>query len=85
MAERAEGVQVRLRRNLDGAYFRVERDGRWENVCYSDMEQRERDRIAEMRAERSTPEEQAAWWRSLADHLADSLYDVGEQLGLMYE
>ena len=24
-------------RNLDGAYFRVQRDGKWLNVCYSDM------------------------------------------------
>lgn len=72
-------------RNLDGIYFRVERDGKWTNVCYSDMEQGERDEIARKRAKVSTPEEQAAWWRSMADLLADQLYDMGEQLGVVCE
>ena len=72
-------------RNLDGIYFRVERDGKWVNVCYSDMESAERDEIAAKRAESSTLEEQVAWWRSTADLLADQLYDMGEQLGVMCE
>lgn len=72
-------------RNLDGIYFRVQRDGKWQNVCYSDMEQRERDEIASRRAETSTLAGQVQWWRSLADILADQLYDMGEQLGVMCE
>ena len=76
---------TRKQRNLDGIYFRVERDGKWVTVCYSDMEQAERDEIAAKRAESSTPEEQVAWWRSMADLLADQLYDMGEQLGVTCE
>ena len=76
---------AKKQRNLDGIYFRVERDGKWGNVCYSDMEQAERDEIARMRAEKSTVEEQAQWWRSMADILADQLYDMGEQLGVTCE
>jgi hypothetical protein len=76
---------AKKQRNLDGVYFRVKRDGKWDNVCYSDMEQDERDEIARMRAEKSTIEEQAAWWRSMADILADQLYDMGEQLGVTCE
>ncbi len=72
-------------RNLDGIYFRVKRDGKWANVCYSDMESAERDEIAAKRAESSTLEEQVAWWRSMTDLLADQLYDMGEQLGVMCE
>ena len=75
----------KIQRNLDGIYFRVERDGRWQNVCYSDMTKIERDEIAEKRAEHATPEEQAAWWRSMADILADQLYDMGEQFGIVGE
>lgn len=75
----------KMQRNLDGIYFRVKRDGRWQNVCYSDMEHAERDEVARKRAETSTPEEQAAWWRSMADLLADQLYDMGEQLGVVCE
>lgn len=75
----------KMQRNLDGVYFRVQRDGKWQNVCYSDMEQAERDDVARKRAETSTPAEQASWWRSMADILADQLYDMGEQLGVMCE
>lgn len=80
-----EKRMAKKQRNLDGIYFRVERDGKWCNVCYSDMEQRERDEIARKRAETSTPAEQAQWWRSMADILADQLYDMGEQLGVTRE
>ncbi len=73
----------KMQRNLDGVYFRVERDGEWCNVCYSDMEQRERDEVARKRAESATPAEQAQWWRSMADILADQLYDMGERLGVV--
>lgn len=75
----------KTQRNLDGIYFRVKRDGKWQNVCYSDMEQQEREEIAAKRAEHATPEQQAQWWRSMADLLADQLYDMGEQLGVMCE
>lgn len=26
-----------MQRNLDGVYFRVERDGKWQNICFSDL------------------------------------------------
>ena len=63
----------------------MQRDGKWLNVCYSDMTSTERDEVARKRAENATIEEQMSWWRSLADILADSLYDMGEQLGVMCE
>jgi len=72
-------------RNLDGIYFRVQRDGKWCNVCYSDLEPHEREEVARKRAKNSTIEERAAWWRSMADLLADALYDMGEQLGVVCE
>ena len=73
----------KMQRNLDGIYFRVKRDGKWCNVCYSDMEQAERNEIARKRAENSTLAEQVQWWRSMADHLADHLYAMGGSLGLV--
>ncbi len=80
-----EKQMAKKQRNLDGVYFRVKRDGRWQTICYSDMEQRERDEIARKKMETSTPAEQAQWWRSMADMLADQLYDMGEQLGVTCE
>jgi hypothetical protein len=73
---------TKKQRNLDGVYFRVKRDGKWIPVCYSDLTQGERDGIAARRARNATPEQQAQWWRSLADILADQLYDIGEQFGI---
>lgn len=76
---------TKIQRNLDGVYFRVKRDGEYGNVCFSDMTAEERDEIAASRAENTTPEQQIAWWRSMANILADQLYDMGEQLGVMCE
>jgi len=78
-------MRNKVQRNLDGIYFRVERDGIWQNVCYSDMTKPERDTVVADRMAGRTPEEQAQWWRSMADMLADQLYDMGEQLGVMCE
>ena len=32
-------------RNLDGVYFRVERDDKWHNVCFSDLSEAEMDKV----------------------------------------
>lgn len=26
-----------MNRNLDGVYFRIKRDGEWNNICFSDL------------------------------------------------
>lgn len=38
-----------MNRNLDWVYFRVYRDGKWQNICFSDMTQEERDEVTEGR------------------------------------
>ena len=45
----------------------------------------ERDEIARKKAKHATPEQQAEWWRSMADIMADALYDMGEQFGIVGE
>lgn len=32
-------------RNLDNVYFRVERDGVWKNICFSDLSEEEMDKV----------------------------------------
>lgn len=32
-------------RNLDGCYFRVKREGKWQNICFSDLTKDERDEV----------------------------------------
>lgn len=32
-------------RNLDYIYFRIERDGVWKNICFSDLSEEEMDKV----------------------------------------
>lgn len=57
-------------RNLDGAYFRVERDGKWMNLCFSDLTETERNKIM---GDKAVP-----WFISMCNHLADTLHAMGE-------
>ncbi len=34
-----------LKRNLDGVYFRVEREGKFQSICYSDLTDAEMDEV----------------------------------------
>lgn len=65
------------KRNLDGVYFRVERDGKWENVCFSDMTKEERNKVMENR--------DSEWLKSMCQILADTIADIGEQFDLVCE
>lgn len=66
-----------MNRNLDGAYFRVERNGKFENVCFSDLTMEEKDKVCEGRS--------AEWFKSLAYHLAFCLKDLGDSLDITCE
>ena len=63
-----------VKRNLDGCYFRVERNGKWQSVCFSDLTAEEREK---MMAERN-----AEWLASLCNHLADKLRRIGDELDI---
>lgn len=76
---------MKTQRNLDGAYYRVERDGKWQNVCYSDMTPDERKRTIYDRMCDKPLDEQVGYYRRLAEIMADKLYDMGEQLGVVCE
>ena len=70
---------------MDGVYFRVQRDGRWKNICYSDMTADERQSTIYDRMSEKPLDEQASYYRCLAELMADQLYDVAEQLGVACE
>lgn len=40
---------VEMNRNLDGCYFRVKRDGKYEAVCFSDLTAEEREEVCKDR------------------------------------
>lgn len=77
--------KTKIQRNMDGVYFRVERDGRWQNICYSDMTADERRAVIYDRMNERPFVDQASYYRCLAEIMADQLYDVAEQLGVVCE
>lgn len=66
-----------MNRNLDGCYFRVNRMGKYENVCFSDLTEAEREAVCSDRS--------AEWYKSLAYHLGDSLRRIGDALDIVME
>lgn len=64
-----------MNRNLDGCYFRVNRDGKWQNICFTDLTHEERDKVLEGRT--------AEWLKSLCVYLADVINGIGEQFDIV--
>ena len=64
-----------MKRNLDGIYFRVKRNGKYENVCFSDLTESEREEVCKDRP--------AEWYKSVAFHLADRLQTIGDYLNIV--
>lgn len=64
-------------RNLDGVYFRIKRNGKYGNVCFSDLTAEERERVCENRS--------ADWLKHLSFHLADVIKRIGDEFGIEME
>lgn len=57
-------------RELCGVFIRTERDGEWQNICFSDMTEEEMDTFL---ATKDKP-----WVDSLAKILAKKLHEIGD-------
>ena len=64
-------------RNLDGAYSRVQRNNKWQSICFSDLTEEE---MKEVMKDKSNE-----WLQSLAIGLAKTLRNIGDQLDLSME
>lgn len=62
-------------RELDGVYFRVERDGKWHNLCFSDMTEEERGKVMEGRS--------AEWLKGLAQCMASTVRQIGDHFDIV--
>lgn len=69
-----------MNRNLDGCYFRVCRNGKWETHCFTDLTKEEREQVANVDGGRP-----AEWWKTLAYHLADTIQQIGNELDIVCE
>lgn len=63
-----------MNRNLDGVYFRVKRGEKYENICFSDMTEDERDKIME--------DKPVEWLKAMCEILASTLRGIGDQFNI---
>lgn len=66
-----------MNRNLDGVYFRIKRDDKWQNICFSDLTEDERQEMMKNRS--------IEWLKSLCNILANKIKEIGDQFDLMCE
>ncbi len=62
-------------RDLDGVFFRVERDGKHESVCFSDLTEEQMRAVIEDRP--------AGWLREMCVILGKTIRDIGDQLDIV--
>lgn len=60
----------RINRKLDGVYFRIKRDDKWENICFSDLTEEEMNKVLAGR--------NAEWLKSLCIILGQNLREIGD-------
>ena len=57
-------------RYLDGVYFRIKRNGKYENVCFSDLTEEEMNEVMNNKDEK--------WLKSLAVILGKKIKEIGD-------
>lgn len=62
-------------RNLDGSFFRVKRDGKWQNICFSDLTSDERLQVLEGR--------DIEFMKRLCLIMADELKRIGDECNIV--
>ena len=62
------------KRNLDGIYLRVQRDGKWQNLCLSDMTQEELEEILNP--------ERGEWLKGAVIRLATVIREIGDMFDI---
>lgn len=66
-----------MNRNLDGVYFRINRDDSWQSICFSDLTEEEMDNVLKDKSEE--------WLRRMCKILGETIKDIGEQLDIVME
>lgn len=70
-------LEVNMNRNLDGVYFRVNRDNEWQNICFSDLSDDEMEEVMKDRP--------VEWLKSMCKILGHTIKDIGDQLDIIME
>lgn len=61
-----------MNRNLDGIYFRVERNNKWENICFSDLTREEMEKVLDGKS--------IDFVKGVAYRLGEVLRQIGDEL-----
>ena len=64
-----------IKRNLDGVYFRIQRDGKWDSICFTDLTEAEMDEVLKNKDK--------VWVVGLAKILAKTIQNLGYQFDLV--
>ena len=64
-----------IKRNLDGVYFRIQRDGKWDSICFTDLTDAEMDEVLKNK--------DRVWILGLAKILAKTIQNIGYQFDLV--
>ena len=64
-------------RKLDGVFFRINRDGKWQNICWSDLTDEEMDDILK--------DKDLGFCQRLCKILGHTIHSIGDELDIMGE
>ena len=64
-------------RKLDGVFFRVKRNDKFENVCFSDLTSEQMDEVLKGRSE--------GWLKDMCKFLGNRIHEIGDELDLKME
>jgi len=65
-----------MKRSLDGVYFRMKNeDGKWDNICFSDLTDEQKDEVMKDRSEE--------WLKSMCKILANVIKEIGEAFDII--
>ena len=65
-----------IRRDLDGCFFRVQRDDKWHSLCWTDLTKEERDHIIEANNNNEY------WCRRMLEYITEEYRAAGDQLDI---
>lgn len=63
-----------IRRDLDGCFFRVQRDGKWYSLCWTDLTKEERESF--------TKDKDIYWFCRMLEYITEEYRKTGDQLDI---
>lgn len=67
-------MEYPVRRDLDGCFFRVQRDGKWLSLCWTDLTAEERESFMK--------DKDAYWLKRMLEYVTEEYRKTGDQLDI---